>query len=121
MNAFACKMCGDCCYGKGGITLAEEEVLRIAAFLHLSPRSFVTRYCETRNGRLSITSGTDRFCIFFRQRRCLIHPVKPRVCVSWPFYPALLKDKQSWELAKEACPGINRDCKFAEFVRQSQK
>ena len=121
MKAFNCKMCGDCCYGEGGITLKTEEVERIADFLGISSRSFAARYCETRHGRLSIKTGTNRFCVFFEQRGCLIHPVKPRVCASWPFYPANVTDKGSWELAKDACPGINRDCEFAEFVRQSQK
>jgi Fe-S-cluster containining protein len=121
MSAFNCKMCGDCCYGEGGITLRAEEVGKIADFLGISSHSFRGRYCETRNGRLSITAGADRFCIFSQQRGCLIHPVKPRVCASWPFYPAILRDEQSWELAKDACPGINRDCEFAEFVRQSRE
>jgi Fe-S-cluster containining protein len=121
MKAFDCRMCGDCCYGEGGITLRDEEVGKIAHFLGISSHSFVARYCEMRNGRLSITSGTDRFCIFFERRGCLIHPVKPRVCASWPFYAANLKDKESWELAKHACPGINRDCNFAEFIRQAPR
>jgi len=121
MKAFDCKMCGDCCYGEGGITLRDEEVGRIADFLGISSTSFMTQYCETRNGRLTIRSGADRFCIFFQQRGCRIHPVKPRVCSSWPFYPANVRDEESWELAKDACPGINRDCEFAEFVRQAKK
>ena len=121
MKAFNCKMCGDCCYGEGGITLRAEEVRRISDFLGISPDSFVARYCETRNGRLSIAVGTDRFCAFFQKHGCRIHPVKPHVCASWPFYPANVRDELSWELAKDACPGINRNCEFAEFVRQSRK
>jgi hypothetical protein len=39
----------------------------------------------------------------------------------WPFYPALLKDKDNWEMAKGACPGISPYCSFEEFVRQSEQ
>jgi Fe-S-cluster containining protein len=122
MRAFECKMCGDCCYGEGGIFVDEEETGRIAGFLGLSRESFVTGYCETRNGRLYITTGPDRFCVFHDwEKQCLIHPVNPRACALWPFYPAILKDRGNWKEAGEACPGINPECPFEEFVRQGKK
>ena len=31
-----------------------------------------------------------------------------------------MNDAYNWDLAKEACPGINPDCPFEEFVRQAQ-
>jgi hypothetical protein len=30
-------------------------------------------------------------------------------------------DEENWESVKEACPGINPDCSFEEFVKQSKK
>jgi hypothetical protein len=32
-----------------------------------------------------------------------------------------LKDAYNWEMAKDACPGINPNCSFEEFVRQSRE
>jgi hypothetical protein len=32
-----------------------------------------------------------------------------------------LKDPYSWEMAKEACPGINPDSSFEDFLRQSRE
>jgi hypothetical protein len=31
-----------------------------------------------------------------------------------------LKDAYNWEMAKDACPGINPDCSFEDFVKESK-
>ena len=122
MKAFECKTCGTCCYGKGGITVNEKETENIADFLNIQPDVFVEKYCETRNNKLYIRTGKDNYCIFFhKEKMCLIHPVKPDICALWPFFPANVEDKHAWDLAKEACPGINPDCTFEEFVKQSKR
>lgn len=121
MKAFECKQCGTCCYGEGGIRLDEGEAGAIAGFLGIPLERFFSDYCETRNGRVYIRCGDDGFCIFYdRERQCLIHPVNPRVCSLWPFYPAILKEEENWRLAQDACPGINPDCPFEEFVNQAK-
>lgn len=122
MRAFECKMCGTCCYGEGGIRLEEGDVERISRFLDTTPERFIDGYCETRNGRLYIKTGPDGYCIFHNEKKqCLIHPVNPLSCSLWPFYPANVRDRETWEAAKEACPGINPDCPFEEFVRQAKE
>jgi hypothetical protein len=122
MKAFQCKQCGICCYGEGGIHLNGAELKAAAAFLGMPEESFIHRFCEKRNGKPSIKTGPDGYCIFYdHQKKCLIHPVKPRPCSLWPFYPALLKDRGNWDLVKDACPGINPDCPYEEFVKQAEK
>ena len=122
MKVFDCKKCGKCCYGEWGIHVNKGEQARIARFLGMSPESFVVRYCREKNGRRYIRTGPDKFCTFFnKEKQCLIHPVKPETCSRWPFYPALVKDEDSWEEARDACPGINPDGSFSEFVKQAQK
>jgi len=122
MKAFKCRLCGSCCYGEGGIFLTGDEKKKIAGFLGISVDMFVRKCCETRHCRLYIKVGGDNYCIFYDQeKRCLIHPVKPRRCALWPYYPAILRDEENWELAKGACPGINPDASFEEFVRESGK
>jgi hypothetical protein len=121
MKAFECKLCGTCCYGKGGIFLEKGEAKRIAEFLGLTPDAFISRYCEKRRGRISIKSGLDDYCIFYDPKKsCLIHPVKPKTCARWPFYRALVSDPDNWEMAKDACPGINPDCSHEDFVKESK-
>jgi len=115
-------MCGECCYGKGGIYLKEEEIRRIVGFLKMAPDAFIAGSCEHRNGRIYIRTGDDGFCLFYdHEKRCLIHPVKPGPCFLWPFYPALLQDRENWEMAREACPGINPHCLFENFIRQAKE
>ncbi len=122
MRAFECKMCGTCCYGKGGISVQRNEIEMIADFLKISPDSFIAEYCYEKNDRISIRTGPDNFCIFYHKKKgCLIHRFKPRPCSLWPFYPAILKDADNWETTKDACPGINPDCSFEEFVKESKR
>lgn len=113
-------MCGECCYGEGGINVNEEEINKIALFLNISERSFVSNYCRELNGKLTIKTGPDHFCTFFDQEKaCLIHSVKPNICYLWPFYPANITDQDTWEAAKQACPGINPESSFEEFVEEA--
>lgn len=122
MKAFDCKKCGKCCYGEWGIHVNADEHHRIARFLSITTESFKARYCHEKHGRVYIKTGPDNFCIFFnKEKQCLIHPVKPETCSQWPFYPALVKDEHTWEGARDACPGLNRDITFSEFVAQSKE
>ncbi len=122
MKAFECRECGQCCFGDGGIFLQEGEVERIAAFMKMTPEHFIASSCEKRHGRLYIRSGPDGYCMYFDQdQKCLIHPVKPGRCRQWPFFTAIVADKDNWDLAKLACPGINPDCTFEEFVKQAEE
>ena len=122
MKAFECRMCGNCCYGEGGIFLEEKQPEQIARFLGIAAPEFVDQYCEERHGRHYIKTGPDKRCLFYNEKEsCLIHPVKPARCNLWPFYPAIMRDEDGWKEAQDACPGINPDCSFEEFVRQSGK
>ena len=114
-------MCGECCYGEGGIFMKTEEQTRIAKFLGLKFEDFLSKFTEERNGRIYAKVGVDNFCIFFKKGKgCAIHPVKPARCELWPYYPANITDRETWDNAKLACRGINRDCSFEEFVKESR-
>ncbi len=120
MKVFECKRCGECCYGEGGIFLAEREAGRIAGFLGIDEREFLSCYCEVRHGNWCVASGPDLWCLFFeKDRGCLIHPVKPERCSLWPFFPEIIRSRHAWEMAKEGCPGISKNAGFEEFLRGS--
>lgn len=121
MNAFECRMCGECCYGEGGIYLSKAEQEALARFLNVSLKGLYHTYLEERNGRIYIRTGPDQYCIFYKKKTgCTIHPVKPRRCALWPYYPANVADKETWELAKLACRGLNRECTFEAFVQEAR-
>ena len=122
LKAFSCRMCGECCRGEGGIFLAEGEAERIARFLGQPLSVFLEESCELKRGRRTIRTGAEGYCRFHEAAGiCRIHPVKPARCREWPFFAAIVADRDTWEDAKAACPGINPDCSFEEFVRQSGK
>ena len=115
-------MCGTCCYGEGGISIDDDEIAMIAGFLETTPESFIAEFCNEKYNRISIRTGPDGFCIFFEQGKgCRIHPVKPGICSRWPFFNALLKDEDTWEMAKDACPGLNHESSFEDFLKQSKE
>ncbi|MBW1787013.1 MAG: YkgJ family cysteine cluster protein [Deltaproteobacteria bacterium] len=121
MKAFDCQLCGQCCYGEGGIYVTPEEIDRIAEFLGRTPAGFLSESCEDRNSRTYLRTGADNYCFFFdKEKMCLIHPVKPARCIRWPYFNAIVADRDNWELAKEACPGINPDCTHEQFVREAE-
>lgn len=122
MKVFECKKCGACCQGEGGIFVLGDEIERIARFLGITAESFLSTWCHLRNRRHYINTGADGCCAFYdRERQCTIHPVKPGPCSLWPFYPALLNDRENWAMAKEACPGINPNTSFEQFRNQSRR
>ena len=95
-DIFNCRQCGDCCKGFGGTYVSHEDVQAIAAFI----------LAQAENG----------YCIFWKDRICTIHPVKPRMCKAWPFIPNVLKDPQNWHIMAGFCPGIRTDVTPSEIV-----
>lgn len=122
MKVFRCTECGECCYGEGGILVADGEASRISGFLGIGEREFLFRFCETRNRKTYIRCNSEHWCVFFdRTSKCLIHPVKPARCVQWPFFPEVVGSPHALEMAKEGCPGISRTCSHREFVKAAGK
>lgn len=48
-------------------------------------------------------------CVFLKEDLCMIHPIRPSVCVSFPFVFSGEKRDISWGLnaMKEICPGLD--------------
>lgn len=119
-KVFQCKMCGQCCEGQGGIVVTQPEIERIEKFLNMNHEEFQKKFLEPEvTNKYSIRTKEDGYCIFFdKNKGCLVHPVKPNICLAWPFFKGNLEDKNSLEMAKEYCPGINKNIDFEEFKKQ---
>lgn len=117
---FQCQQCGDCCAGRGGIFVRPEEVTAIAAHLEMDEEEFCGRFLESSSlgTRLAIADGV---CVFLKDNRCGVHPVKPFICRQWPYLPALLVDEEEFEAAKGACPGLDPEGKHEDFVEESRQ
>lgn len=117
-NIFACRKCGSCCQGQGGIVLSGLDLQRIEQ--NIDPLYFKTRddYIEEVNGKLRLRQGEDGYCVFFQKDRgCGIHEFKPDVCRAWPFFRGNLEDETSLAMAKEYCPGIGSEITHSEFLK----
>ncbi len=86
----------------------------------MNEEEFRVRYLESSSlgTRLGIADGV---CVFLKDNRCGIHPVKPFICRQWPYLPALLVNEDEFEAAKGACPGLRPDGKHEDFVEESRK
>lgn len=117
---FQCQQCGDCCAGRGGIFVRPGEVTALAAFLEIDEEKFRESYLESSSlgARLAIADGV---CVFLKDNRCRVHPVKPFICRQWPYLPALLVDAEEFEAAKGACPGLDPEGSHEDFVEESRK
>ena len=113
--AFECQGCGNCCSGpgEGYIWVNRPELERIARFLNLPADECRRRYCRREGLRTTlIEQETTRDCIFLRKtdggKRCVIYPVRPTQCRTWPFWAGNLRSPADWNEAARRCPGINR-------------
>ncbi|MDY6903612.1 MAG: YkgJ family cysteine cluster protein [Thermodesulfobacteriota bacterium] len=105
-DIFACQQCGECCKGYGGTYVTEDDIRKIAEYTNTDPKTFVSTYCTFSGSRPVIAQGENGYCIFWQNKICTIHPVKPRMCKAWPFLASVLTDVGNWEAMSAACPGI---------------
>jgi hypothetical protein len=107
--------CGGCCAGpgEGYIWVTRPEIEIIADFLKMSAGELRRKYLKRYSLRTSIIEhSSTKDCIFLREvggkKRCVIYPVRPSQCRSWPFWANNLTSPGSWNRAAQKCGGINR-------------
>lgn len=106
---FECTGCGRCCTGQPGyVWLSEEEIGTIADHLGISVETFMRRYVrKTVTGCYSLLDVLPSYdCVFFRDNRCTIYPVRPTQCRTFPWWPENLKSKHAWKETARHCEGI---------------
>lgn len=116
-DIFKCHQCGECCKGYGGTLVNDSDVQAIAGHIGVSAESVILDYCVQSDFGRVLVQGKDGFCIFARSGRCSIHPVKPRMCKSWPFIEGVLRAPENWYIMAGACPGIRVDVSESTILR----
>lgn len=115
---FACTMCGNCCTGPEGYVLfTDAEATRLAARLKITLDDFRRDYVKdtflgpSLKEKLS-PHGLD--CIFLDREKfpgravCGVYEDRPAQCRTWPFWPNIVKARETWNNASRTCPGINK-------------
>ncbi len=108
---FECLQCGRCCSGpaEGYIWVSRPEIRLIVQHLDMSVAELKKQFLKRVGLRTTIIeNASTRDCIFLRQGRCIIYPVRPKQCRTWPFWPGNLTSPDKWNTAGLKCPGINR-------------
>lgn len=108
-DIFDCKQCGECCKGFGGTYISREDITAISNYIEISPEKFLSQYCRSSGSKIVIAQGKNDYCIFWKDKICTIHPVKPRMCRHWPFIQSVIKDVNNWHIMASSCPGMNTD------------
>jgi len=106
---FECQpRCTACCRQKGYVYLTEDDIVRAAEFLGMTPAVFEKRYVfRTKNlRRLRTPRGAQ--CRFLHEDGCSIHPAKPTQCRIFPFWPEVTESHAKWHRTADWCPGIGK-------------
>lgn len=137
---FECTKCGACCRDENLIvTVTGSDIVRIAAVLELGPNEMLKAldfYVVSDNE--SIPVGLEKFpsvvtegglsfmalkkmendeCVFLKDQLCMIHPVRPVVCRSFPFVFDDSDGQRTWGLSakKKICPGLRTGPQVSEI------
>ena len=103
---FECTKCGKCCTGKPGyVWVKVEDMHRIAEFLGLRFRDFMSRYVRKIGNYYSLIEKPNWDCIFY-DSGCTIYPVRPLQCRTFPFWKENLLTPANWEQTGKQCEGI---------------
>ncbi len=104
---FSCQPgCTACCDQRGYVYLTEEDLLRAAAFVGMSPADFEARYIYRTRRFLRFRKPPRSQCHFLVGHGCAIHPAKPTQCRTFPFWPDLVENEDEWIETARYCPGI---------------
>lgn len=106
---FECTQCGKCCTGAPGYTwVTLDEVAAIAQFLKISLEEMMLRYVRVVGNRMSLNEHRKSYdCVFLKDKKCSIYPVRPKQCRTFPWWQSNLNSEADWKEAAKFCEGIN--------------
>ncbi|MBN2625920.1 MAG: YkgJ family cysteine cluster protein [Spirochaetales bacterium] len=110
---FECQQCGYCCrYEPGYVFLSEEDLQALLDHTGLDRKEFIATYCKTADlgieKRISIKEKPNNDCIFWDEKGCSVYEARPFQCRSYPFWPMIVENRESWEGEKKYCPGLDK-------------
>lgn len=85
-ESWSCVRCGECCRWSGHVLLTNEDIARLAAFLHVEEGAFIEQYtCLASNRKnLSLVMKRDDSCVFLRGAECEVYVARPEQCRTFP-------------------------------------
>ncbi len=107
---FECTGCGKCCTGAPGyVWVNAAEIEALARHLGVSLADFAKRFVRRVVTRYSLRERRGGDCVLFEEGRgCTVHPVRPRQCRTFPFWPENLRSSTAWQELRAECEGLER-------------
>lgn len=116
---FNCCSCGYCCQGETTVSLDDDDLKRLTAFLNIPTTEVKKQYLRITAQTIQMKTVGGR-CIFY-DKGCSVHPGKPWRCRQWPLHPSILTDKANFTAIKNSCPGIDDKEDYELFCQQLSK
>jgi uncharacterized protein len=113
---FECQSCGDCCRNHGEycyVFLTGRDVVAIAEHLGISQDQLIEKHCERVGDELSLRTDLPD-CPFLKDGECVVYPVRPKQCETWPFWTDNLTSYTWRGPVSRCCPGIGRGRRYSK-------
>jgi Fe-S-cluster containining protein len=87
-----------------------DEMHKIARYLQLSFEEFCKKYVRKVGNRYSLLEKPRSYdCVFLKDKKCEIYPVRPIQCQTFPYWPEVLESPETWRETARGCEGIRHD------------
>ncbi len=106
---FGCTGCGRCCTRPGVVYLHAKDRERLSLFLGVSVAELCDNFLERdEHGEWVARVEAQRPCPFLEGEACGVYEARPEQCRTYPFWPELVDQEDSWKEEAEHCPGIHQ-------------
>lgn len=114
---FSCTQCGQCCTGAPGYAwVSDEEIEAIANYLHIPLEKFYKRYLRYVKDSYALKEDSRNYdCIFLKDKKCQIYPVRPKQCRTFPWWTQNLQSREDWDKAARFCEGIRNEAPLVSY------
>jgi len=115
-----CQRCAACCRWPGEVRLTDDDVAKLAAFLHTAEQDFIENHTQLREDRrgLALQARSDHSCIFLEGNSCVVQAVKPRQCEEFPGrWLDLLWGKVPLQVMQRDYPMLFACSAFKDFLK----
>lgn len=124
---FSCKRCSACCgHSPGFVYLSKYDLQKLCAYLDLSIKEFVERYCRWADYYygttvLALQEKKNYDCILW-DNGCTTYEARPIQCSTYPFWSWMVQDKKTWDEVAADCSGMNSGQLWdAEYIEKAKK